>query len=154
MCGQGMTPGGEDWGPWPPPVWSLIPWVEVGEKGVLPSQGRGIFLSHFTSVLLTHFLLSIPRAVAWLQCCTQGLVAGAAHAWNRLPLAVANPGAVDVEAGASQIGACACGVLLPGQGDQQVLHALPDPNPCITAAAGATGAGPWCSSHSLQTGFC
>lgn len=59
-----MTPGGEDWGPWPPPVWSLIPWVEVGEKGVLPSQGRGIFLSHFTSVLLTHFLLSIPRAVA------------------------------------------------------------------------------------------
>lgn len=26
-----------------------------------------------------------------------------------------------------------------------------DPNPCITAGAGATGAGLWCSSHSLQT---
>lgn len=151
MCGQEMTLEGKDWGPRSPPVWSLIPWVEVVERGVLPNQGRGIFLSHFISVLQTHFPLNIPRAVAWVQHCKQDLVARDVHAWDRLPLAVANPGAVDLEAGVSQMGACACGVLLPGQGDRQVLHALPDPNSCITAGAGATGAGPWCSSQSLQT---
>lgn len=62
-----------------------------------------------------------------------GLGARDVHAWDRLSLAVANPGAVDLEAGMSQMGACACGVLLPGQGGRQVLHVPPDPNPCTTA---------------------
>lgn len=38
-----------------------------------------------------------------------------------------------------------------GAGGQQVLHVLPDPIPCIPVGAGATGAGPWYSSHSLQS---
>lgn len=101
--------------------------------GVLPDQGRGIFLCQFISVLQTHFLMTMTRTVAWLQHCKQDLVARDVHAWDRLPLAVANPGAVDLEAGVSQMGACACGVLLPGQGGRQVLHVPPDPNPCTTA---------------------
>lgn len=148
-----MTVGGKDWGPWSPPVWSLIPWVEVGERGFLPNQGRGIFLSQFISVLQIHFLLNITRAVAWVQRCKQDLVTRDVHAWDRLPLAVANPGAVDLKAGVSQMGACACEVLLPGQGDWQVLHVLPDSNPCITPGAGATGAGLYAAASPCRPGF-
>lgn len=76
------------------------------------------------------------------------------HAWDRLPSAVASPGAVDLETGVSQMGACACGVLLPGQGDQHVLHVLPDLNPCITAGAGAQGLGLGGAATPSRPEFC
>lgn len=112
------------------------------------SQGTGIILSHLISVLLTHFLLNVPRAVAWAQCCMQGLVARAVHAWDRLPLAVANPGAVDLEAGVSQEGSmCLWGAAARAGGSAGPACASRPQS----AGARATGAGPWCSSHALQT---
>lgn len=146
-----MTLVGKDWGPWSPPVWILIPWAEVGERGVSAKSGWGDISVPFYLGAVDTFPAEHSKG------CGMGPALPAGLGGKRCPCMG------QVALGCSKPWCCGCGgwgvtdgSMCPwgpaaGAGGQQVLHVLPDPSPCIPVGAGATGAGPWYSSHSLQS---